>query len=246
MHENPLNCFLHLIAGIIIVVSLWENSIEGILVGVLIAIIGHIIQSVLKKRAIVNKKISNKKKKNLKKAALEISVGTIVIIVIAIIMLIMGIVFVRSVMCSALGLTGDLNSRIKGEVDKLFGATGAEVQCLGASGESVKMLPGQTNNVYCGIKAKTKATYSIELISYEGVISTKDEIKKWIVTDSWTGEVSPGDKILKKVIRLNIPDNAPEETLIFQVIVKKDGSLISTQDLDFEVSRTGFFKAAMC
>lgn len=181
-----------------------------------------------------------------KKAALEMSIGTIVIIVIAVTMLIMGIVFVRSIMCGALGLTGDLNNRVKGEIENLFGATGAEVQCLGAGGEPVKMLPGKTNNIYCGIKATKTAKYSIELISYEGTISTKSEIKNWLITDSWQGDVSPGDEIPKKVVRVNIPDNAPEETLMLQIAIKKDGNLISTQDLDFEISRAGFFKATMC
>ena len=181
-----------------------------------------------------------------KKAALELSIGTVVIIVIAVIMLIMGIVFVRSVMCSAMGLTGDLNDKVKGEVNKLFGATGGEIQCLGASGEPVKMIPGETNNIYCGIKAPKTAQYTIELTSYEGTVSTKNELKSWLITESWQGEVSPGDEIPKKAIRINVPDNAPEENLMLQVTIKKDGNLISTQDLDFQISRVGFFKATMC
>jgi len=181
-----------------------------------------------------------------KKAALELSVGTIVIIVIAITMLILGIVFVRSVMCGAIGLTGDMNNRVKGEINKLFGSTGGEVQCLGLSSEPVKIIPGQTNTVWCGIKAPQTAKYSIVLTDYSAVHSTKSEVKNWIVTDSWDGTVAPGDEDPKKAIRLNLPDNAPEDTIMLQVIIKKEGSIIATQDLDFEISRVGFFKAAMC
>lgn len=187
----------------------------------------------------------NRKKLN-KKAALELSIGTIVIIVIAITMLILGIVFVRSVMCGALSLTGEINNRVKGEINRLFGATGAEVQCIGSSGEPVRMIPGKVNIIYCGIKAPQTAKYSVSLVDYNAVYSTKSEIKSWIVDDTWTGEVAPGDEIPKKVARLNLPDNAPEDTLTLQVIVKKDGNLISTQDLDFEISRVGLFRAAMC
>jgi len=181
-----------------------------------------------------------------KKAALELSIGAIVVIVIAITMLILGIVFVRSVMCGALGLTGDLNNKVKGEINQLFGSTGGEVRCIGSSGEPIRIIPGETNIVYCGIKAPQTAKYSISLIDYGGVYSTKSEIKKWIVTDSWQGTVAPGDDDPKKAVRLNLPKEAPEDTIMLQVAVKKEGSLIATQDLDFEISRQGFFRAAMC
>lgn len=180
-----------------------------------------------------------------KKAALQLSIGMIVIVVIAITMLILGIVFVRKIMCTAIGLTGDINDRVKGEINNLFGATGAEVQCVGA-GEPVKMAPGEINIIYCGIKAPQTAKYSIALTDYSGVYSTKSEIKKWIVDDSWSMEVAPGDDLPKKVMRLNIPDNAPEDTISLDVAVKKDNQLISSQTLDFEISRVGFVRAAMC
>ena len=97
-----------------------------------------------------------------KKAALELSIGTVVVIVIGITMLILGIVFVRNVMCGALGLTGDLNDKVKGEINKLFGSTGAEVQCIGSGGEPIKMIPGKLNIVYCGVNAPDSAAYRIE------------------------------------------------------------------------------------
>jgi len=181
-----------------------------------------------------------------KKAAMELSIGTIVVIVIAITMLILGIVFVRSVMCGALGLTGDLNSRVKGEINDLFGSTGGEVQCVGTGGEPIRIIPGEVNIVYCGIKAPQTAKYSITLTDYNAVYSTQSEIRSWIVTDSWTGTVAPGDEDPKKAIRLNLPDNAPDDTLMLQVVIKKEGNIIATQDLDFEISRQGFFRAAMC
>ncbi len=181
-----------------------------------------------------------------KRAAMELSIGTIVIIVIAITLLILGIVFVRSVMCGALGLTGDLNSRVKGEINDLFGSTGGEVQCIGVSGDPIRMTPGEVNIVHCGIKAPQTARYSITLADYNAVYSTQGELRSWIVTDAWDGTVAPGDEDPKKAIRLNIPDNAPEDTIMLQVVIKKEGNIIATQDLDFEISRQGFFRAAMC
>ncbi len=49
MHKNPINCLLHLIAVIVVVVALWKHLVEWILIGILIAVIGHIIQAASKK-----------------------------------------------------------------------------------------------------------------------------------------------------------------------------------------------------
>ena len=149
-------------------------------------------------------------------------------------------------MCGALGLTGDLNDRVTGEINKLFGSTGGEVQCIGASGEPVRMIPGKLNIIYCGIKAPQTAKYSVTLTDYSGVYSAKSDIKNWIIEESWSGSVAPGDELPKKVLRLNLPDNAPEDTITLEIAIKKEAQLISTQSLDFEISRVGLFKAAMC
>ncbi len=181
-----------------------------------------------------------------KKGAIEMSISTIVIVVIAVVMLILGIVFVRSAMCKVISLTGDINDNVKNQITQLFGSTGGEVQCLG-SGDAVTMVPGKTNVIYCGIKAAKVAKYSIELTSYSGTVSTKEQIEDWLIApSSWEGDVSPGDELPKKAIRINLPDNAPEENLMFQVTVKRDGTIISSQDLDFKVNRVGAFRAAMC
>jgi len=50
MHRNSINCFFHLIAGIIIVYALWIHNVKLILVAILIAIIGHIIQAISSKK----------------------------------------------------------------------------------------------------------------------------------------------------------------------------------------------------
>lgn len=241
-HKNSVNKLLHIIALIVLVCGLWTHDWKLIIAAIILCLIGHLIQSGME-----NKKEPLKLKKKNKRAALEMSIGTIVIIVIAITMLILGIVFVRSVMCGALGLTIDLNDRVKGEIEDLFGATGAEVQCIGSAGEPIRMEPGKANIVYCGIKAPQAAKYSIFISDYSGIYSSKSTIKSWIQDESWGPlEVAPGDNIPKKVITLNLPTNAPEDTIRIVVQVKKEGTLISTQELDFKISRVGFFKAAMC
>ena len=55
MHKSPVNCLLHLIAGILIAYSLWVHNVKLILLAVLIVIVGHLIQ-------IANKKGKKKKR----------------------------------------------------------------------------------------------------------------------------------------------------------------------------------------
>ena len=61
-HKNPINCFLHLVAVVIVIYALWIHSIPWILIGVLVAVIGHIIQEVGKNPG-KKEKIKKKRRK---------------------------------------------------------------------------------------------------------------------------------------------------------------------------------------
>jgi hypothetical protein len=183
-----------------------------------------------------------------KKAALELSVGTIVIIVLAVSMLILGIVLVRSIMCAAIGLTGQVNEKVKGELNRLFSDQGGEVQCVGAGGEPVKIIPAETNIIYCTIKAPERAEYSFTVsnIDSDSATLTSDEMQGWLVGSPFSGSIPPGDDEPKKVVRIRVPDNAPEALIFFDLDVSRDGELVSTKTLDFEISRVGFVRNTLC
>ena len=187
-------------------------------------------------------------KRGSRKGAMELSMSTVVIIVIGITMLILGMVLVRNIMCGALGLTGNVNSKIESELDRYFGETGDEVVCIGTI-DRVKLLPGEENFVYCSIKADEKAEYEFEVTDYGTRISSLEdkEIQKWIgreTSSSWT--ISPDDREAKKIITLKIPKEAPEGDIWIKLSIKKDGTLIREKRLDFQISRVGFLKSTMC
>ncbi len=182
-----------------------------------------------------------------KKGALELSVGTIVVIVLAVTMLILGMVLVRSIMCSAVGLTGEINTKIKGEINKLFQSTAGEVVCIGSGEEPITIVPGKINIIYCAIKAPQEAEYNIKVKSISGNILANRELEKWVVGDDfWKGRIAPGDEIPKKTLRLQVPEEAPHDLVTVSVEIYREGNLISTQQLDFEIKRIGFFRAAVC
>lgn len=181
-----------------------------------------------------------------KKSAMELSIGTIVVVVIAVTMLILGLVLVRTIMCSAIGLTGEINDKMKGEMNRLFQTTGGEVVCIGSEGEPITLVPGRLNIIYCAVNAPTEADYTISATNIAGSDATAD-ITGWVQGKQiWRGAISPGDELPKKVLRLNIPKNAGEQDIQVAIQVRKGNTLISTQDLDFSVRRVGFLRSAMC
>lgn len=62
-----------------------------------------------------------------KKAAIELSIGTVVIIVIAMTMLIMGIVLVRNIFSGATDSVNSLNDKVRSEITNLFTEEGSKI-----------------------------------------------------------------------------------------------------------------------
>jgi len=47
-------------------------------------------------------------------------------------------------------------------------------------------------------------------------------------------------------LRLQVPEEAPHDLVTVSVEIYREGNLISTQQLDFEIKSIGFFRAAVC
>jgi len=182
-----------------------------------------------------------------KKGAMELSVGTIVVIVLAMTMLILGIVFIRTIMCGAIGLTGEMNKKVEGELNRMFGATGGEVVCIGGGEEPVSLIPGRFNNIYCRINAPETARYDISIHEIRGDTTVKNLFNEWMVGEpGFNGNVPPGDEYPKRFVYLNIPTDAPAGSIIITINIRKDGGDAYTQQLIFEVKRLGWFRSAAC
>jgi hypothetical protein len=177
---------------------------------------------------------------------MELSIGTIVIIVIAVTMLVFGIVFVRGIMCSAIGLTSQVSSNAEKEINKLFGASQGEVQCLGGGDSAIDLIPGRTNYLWCGIRAPINQQYEIQIKDIIPSKSTKEQVQSWIVGEQgFSGMVEPGQEDAIKILRLAVPDNADEQTITVKIDVIRAGKT-QTQTLDYDVKRVGMIRSAVC
>ncbi len=187
----------------------------------------------------------DKSKKKGKRGAMELSIGTIVIIVLSVTMLILGLVLVRNIMCGAIGLTGEVSDRTRGEIVKLFQGDD-EAVCIGSGTEPVYLIKGRQNVIYCGFKAPKIASYQVTIKD----ISADERgirVDKWIKGEQgWKGDIAPNDDLPKKILRLEIPNDAPETGVTMKVEVKKEGNLFTTQDLVFQVRRIDWFRGSMC
>lgn len=189
-----------------------------------------------------------------KKAAFEMSITTIVILVIAMTMLILGMILVRKMMCGAMGLTSDINDKVRGQIDDLFQSQGGEVQCIGSGTGAVDIIPGKTNYIWCGIKSTggtTAPTYkimtdqqSLTAIQQKGITTVGTT-----GTTLWEGQVSGSDNEPKKILRLEVPKDAAEGTFLVNIKVIKNNNQASpvySGTLDLNVRRLDWFRGTIC
>ena len=62
-----------------------------------------------------------------KQGALELSIGTIVVVVIGMSMLILGLVLVRTIFTGSTAAIGQLNDKVQGEISTLFVEEGKDI-----------------------------------------------------------------------------------------------------------------------
>ncbi len=89
--------------------------------------------------------------KTSRKAAIELGVGTMVIIVIAVVLLVLSLVFVRRIFTGATYNVDQLNDAVRGEINKLFGTEGQKI-ALYLPGNQIELSQGETFGLAFGIK----------------------------------------------------------------------------------------------
>lgn len=182
-----------------------------------------------------------------KKAAIELSMTTIVVVVLSLILLIMGFVLVRSIMCGAIGLTGQINDKIKKQVQDFFDTSSKEIYCIG-EGDPVKVSTG-INNVWCGFNSKTGGKYEIKIKEVKPISTTippELKLSDWIRVKSEIVEVTPAERESQKIVTLQIPEDSPEGVIRIILEVKKVGSTAQTIPVDWEISRRGVVQSVLC
>jgi len=181
-----------------------------------------------------------------KRGAMELSVGTIVVLVLAMTMLIMGIVLVRSIFKGATYNVDVLNEKVKGEINKLFTEESALVLYLPNFLAEAKQ--GAQYGVAFGIKNLETGTaqpgtfsYTVTLADPAGAKAKcgieSSAIMNWIeVGQQQTSfSIAPG-KSDYKLVRFRIPTNAPLCLVRFQIEVMEGTVSYATSFFDLQIT----------
>ena len=186
-----------------------------------------------------------------KKAAIEMSIGTIVVIVIAMVMLIMGVVLVRKIMCGGILLTDKITRETESEITNLFGSDDFGVRCVGEI-EQERMGSGGSRPVVCIINSLATADYELRFVSAQvtgGRISNlgngADAVNLLTGKKGWKGKVVAG-KTPIRVATINIPRDIDTSTVSLTFKEFQNNIEGQTHDIVLELVPVGSFKAAIC
>jgi hypothetical protein len=177
-----------------------------------------------------------------KEGALEMSVGTIVIIVIAMSMLILGLILVRNIFTGSIYNVKELNDKVRSEIQKLFAEEGRAVVYLAEGKADIKQgndwgVAFAFKNLERGTTDSAQFTYEVVAADISATCSglTKQEAQSWIEARR-TGSVTlpPGESTYY-IVRFQIPEDAPLCIVPYDIIIKKDGEDYTTAFFDVVV-----------
>jgi len=179
-----------------------------------------------------------------KKAALELSIGTIVILVLAMSMLILGLVLVKTIFTGAKYNVETMNKKVEAEINKLFVEDQRAVLYLPNRIAEVKQGDGfglgfGIQNTIATQKFRWQVQVDDDNIRKKCGVSEK-EAEDWITTGgSGSVDVASGQKYTD-VIRYNILEGSVNDIstciIRYKLIIKQeDGSPFTTEPYDIDV-----------
>lgn len=178
-----------------------------------------------------------------KSGALEMSIGTIVVIVLSMSMLILGMILVKNIFGGATDNVLSMNDNVKDQINKLFVEDKRTVVYLSNQLASIKQ--NEDWGVAFGIKNLQKGTPEAARFHYEVTVSDPDvrtkcgigerDIEAWIKTGrADDATIAPGQSYFG-IVRFLIPEGAPLCTVRFHIDITKDSAAYATEFFDIEV-----------
>ena len=182
-----------------------------------------------------------------KKAAVELSIGTIVIIVLAMSMLILGLVLVRNIFRGATDSVDEINEGVKEEIKNLF-VREDDRAVLKLTDGTAKVKQGQSFGVAFGVRNTEMGSTTSQTFKYDTILDdpairdkcgvSKEVAEDWVNFGSGTLSVNPG-KFDAERIKVTIPEDAPLCETKYRILIyrpdKGETPLNPYEDLSFFV-----------
>ncbi len=179
-----------------------------------------------------------------KTAALEMSIGTIVIIVLAMSMLILGMVLIKNIFSGASNNVLQMNNKVKDQINKLFVENKRTVIYL--PNQMATIEQNKDWGVAFGIKNLATGTAEAGRFHYAVSVSDPDILRKcgineksvenWIKTGREDTMVIPPGESYVGVIRFSIPTAAPLCVVRFHLDVTMGNKPYATDFFDVKVT----------
>ena len=179
-----------------------------------------------------------------KKAAMELSIGTIVIIVLAMSMLILGLVLIRTIFTGAKYNVDTMNDKVRDEINKLFVENKKIVVYLANQKADIKQgadwgVAFGIKNLITGTPEASKFTYDVE-VSNPGEVKdncgiNENEALSWIKAGKSGGiQIAPGETYIS-IIRFQIPEASPLCIVRYNINVNADGGFYYADSFDVNI-----------
>jgi len=182
------------------------------------------------------------------RAAMEMTMGTVVVIVLSVSLLIFGMLFVRNIMCSGIVITDKVSEKVENEIQNLFGAADYGVKCMGSGGQEVTLGDGGKRQVICIINTDEQAEYEITIDSIESLSGADDSVvKSWVLDQNWgPDEIKPGQTTVTALV-LKLPKEVSATSLKIKFNIKNNLAGTSEAQISYiDVTHVGGFNSAIC
>jgi len=170
-----------------------------------------------------------------KKAAMELSIGTIVIIVLAMSMLVLGVVLIRNIFSTATTAIDATDAGLKNEIQKIFSNEGSKISVYPTSrritisqGAKSEGFAFSIKNIDVDGHDYTYAVIADPEFNYQcgSTFGDDTEAQSWIIAGSGSFSLARGNRIdLPEYVLFTIPENAPPCTVKYNLKVFEDGGV---------------------
>ena len=177
-----------------------------------------------------------------RRAALELSIGTVVILVIGMSMLILGLVLVRQIFTGATYNVNTINDKVKDQISKLFQENGKSAVYLAEH----KANPSQGSewgvafaikNVETGTSQASQFTYEVKssTLSSDCQGLTPQKADGWIKSrKTGSATLNPGESGYF-IVRFSIPADAPLCIVPYDIEIRKNNQPYTRDFFDLVV-----------
>ena len=186
-------------------------------------------------------KMRSKSRKLNNMAAIELSIGTIVIVVLAMSMLILGLVLVKSIFSGATSIADMTNDQLKNQMATMFGENKKLV--LYPDSRQVTLKQGTVDGFGVGIKNLLEGSSDTVKFDYEVSLADKGncdvnekEALSWIVTGKTEDNmgIASGD-FVSRPVKFNVPVGSALCTLRYKVEVKANNQNYASDVMDVTI-----------